>query len=94
MYYENNDVTLFREVNCKIRLFAMKYSIEVEEKINEYNSLCFHGKSLLITLHLGEISSRKSSELYLHNVINEQWIHTVAKIYKNTYNMNYVQMIN
>ena len=29
--------------------------------------------------------------LYLHNA---QWIHTVAKIYKNTYNMNYVQMIN
>jgi hypothetical protein len=31
---ENNDVTLFREVNCKMRLFAMKYSIEFEEKIN------------------------------------------------------------
>ena len=29
---ENNDVTLFREVNCKMRLFAMKYSIEFEEK--------------------------------------------------------------
>ena len=31
---ENNDVTMFREVNCKMRLFAMKYSIEFEEKIN------------------------------------------------------------
>ena len=31
---KNNDVTLFREVNCKMRLFAMKYSIEFEEKIN------------------------------------------------------------
>ena len=31
---ENNDVTLFLEVNCKMRLFAMKYSIEFEEKIN------------------------------------------------------------
>jgi hypothetical protein len=30
---ENNDITLFREVNCKMRLFAMKYSIEFEEKI-------------------------------------------------------------
>jgi hypothetical protein len=28
-----NNVTLFREVNCKMRLFAMKYSIEFEEKI-------------------------------------------------------------
>jgi hypothetical protein len=36
---ENNDVTMFREVNCKMRLFAMKYSIEFEEKINWYNSL-------------------------------------------------------
>jgi hypothetical protein len=34
MYYENNDVTLFREVNCKMLLFAMKYSIEFKEKIN------------------------------------------------------------
>jgi hypothetical protein len=25
---ENNDVTLFREVNCKMRLFAMKYSMD------------------------------------------------------------------
>ena len=31
---ENNDATMFREVNCKMRLFAMKYSIEFEEKIN------------------------------------------------------------
>jgi hypothetical protein len=31
---ENNDVTMFREVNCKMQLFAMKYSIEFEEKIN------------------------------------------------------------
>jgi hypothetical protein len=31
---ENNDVTLFREVNCKMRLLAIKYSIEFEEKIN------------------------------------------------------------
>ena len=63
----------------------MKNSIEFEEKINWYTSLCFQGKSLLITLHLGEISRRKSS------AINEQcqWIHTVTKIYKNTYNMNY-----
>ena len=29
-----NIVMLFREVNCKIRLFAMKYSIKFEEKIN------------------------------------------------------------
>jgi hypothetical protein len=25
---------MIREVNCKMRLFAMKYSIEFEEKIN------------------------------------------------------------
>jgi hypothetical protein len=31
---ENNDVMLFREVNCKMQLFAMKYAIEFEEKIN------------------------------------------------------------
>jgi hypothetical protein len=31
---ENNDVTMFREVNCKMQLYAMKYSIEFEEKIN------------------------------------------------------------
>ena len=31
---ENNDVTMFREVNCKMRLFAMKYSIEFEDKLN------------------------------------------------------------
>ena len=31
---ENNDVMMFQEVNCKMRLFAMKYSIEFEEKIN------------------------------------------------------------
>ena len=31
---ENNGVTLFREVNCKMRLLEMKYSIEFEEKIN------------------------------------------------------------
>ena len=42
---ENNDVTLFREVNCKMRLFAMKYSIEFEEKINQYNSLLYRKKS-------------------------------------------------
>jgi hypothetical protein len=41
---ENNDVTLFREVNCKMRLFAMKYSIEFEEKINQYNSLLYRKK--------------------------------------------------
>jgi hypothetical protein len=29
---ENNDVTMFREVNWKMRLFAMKYSIEFEEE--------------------------------------------------------------
>ena len=60
---ENNDVTLFREVNCKMRLFAIKYSIKFEEKINYYNSLCFHGKFLLITQHLGEISNGKSSAM-------------------------------
>jgi hypothetical protein len=32
--HENNDATLFQEVNCKMRLFAMKYSIEFEETIN------------------------------------------------------------
>jgi hypothetical protein len=42
---ENNDVTLFWEVNCKMRLFAMKYSIEFEEKINQYNSLLYRKKS-------------------------------------------------
>ena len=41
---ENNDVTLFWEVNCKMRLFAMKYSIEFEEKINQYNSLLYRKK--------------------------------------------------
>ena len=61
---ENNDVTLFREVNCKMWLLAMNYPIEFEEKINEYNSLCSHGKSLLITLYLGEISTRKSSAMH------------------------------
>jgi hypothetical protein len=45
---KNNGVTLFREVNCKMWLFAMKYSIKFEEKINQYNSLCFHGKSTKI----------------------------------------------
>ena len=47
----------------------MKYSIEFEEKINECNSLCFHGKSLLITLHLGEISRRKSSAIHVNGSI-------------------------
>jgi hypothetical protein len=32
--YENEDVMMFREVNCKMRLFAMKYSFEFEEKID------------------------------------------------------------
>ena len=68
---ENNDVTMFREVNCKMQLFAMKYSIEFEEKIKKYNSLCFHGKSLLITLHLGEISKRKPSAIHVNGSI--QW---------------------
>jgi len=45
-------------------LLAMNYPIEFEEKINEYNSLCSHGKSLLITLYLGEISTRKSSAMH------------------------------
>jgi hypothetical protein len=40
-----HDVTLFWEVNCKMRLFAMKYSIEFEEKINQYNSLLYRKKS-------------------------------------------------
>ena len=42
---ENNDVTMFWEVNCKMQLFAMKYSIEFEEKINQYNSLLYRKKS-------------------------------------------------
>jgi hypothetical protein len=40
-----------------------KIMFKFEEKINQYNSLCFHGKFLLITLHLGEISTRKSSDI-------------------------------
>jgi hypothetical protein len=40
---ENNDVTLFWEVNCKMRLFAMKYSIEFEEKIKVWLRLRVEG---------------------------------------------------
>jgi hypothetical protein len=29
-------------------LYSMKYSIKFEENINQYNSLCFHGKSTKI----------------------------------------------
>jgi hypothetical protein len=48
-------------------------SIKFEEKINWYNSLCFHGTFLLITLHLGEISSRKSSAIRKSTKMHATW---------------------
>jgi hypothetical protein len=44
-----------------------------------------------INLFFLQIQLNISYRLLYHS---EQWIHTAAKIYKNTYNMNYVQMIN
>ena len=59
---ENKDVTLFREVNCKMQLFAIKYSIEFEEKINQYNSLLYRKKS--------KVTNTYVHGLYVVQVIN------------------------